>query len=153
MSGPALVTADQLGALVGLSARGVRDLAAQGIIPRAPEPGKYPFAASVKGYVAHLREVAAGRGTGEQLPALTAERLREAKERADKIALANAKARGEMVPAAEVERAWTGTLREVRAAMLAVPSRVAQRLPHLTRTDVAAIDREVRDVLREAGDA
>ena len=30
-------------------------------------------------------------------------------------------------------------LRGVRAAMLAVPSRVAQRLPHLTAHDVAEI--------------
>ena len=37
-------------------------------------------------------------------------------------------------------------LRTVRAGMLAVPSRAAQRL---TAADVAAIDREVRDALTE----
>ena len=35
--------------------------------------------------------------------------------------------------------------------MLAVPSRVAQRLPHLTAHDVAEIDAEVRAVLAEIG--
>jgi phage terminase Nu1 subunit (DNA packaging protein) len=40
-------------------------------------------------------------------------------------------------------------LRTVRAGMLVVPSRAAQRLPHLTAYDVAKIDREVRDVLTE----
>jgi phage terminase Nu1 subunit (DNA packaging protein) len=40
-------------------------------------------------------------------------------------------------------------LRTVRAGMLAVPSRVQQRLPHLIAHDVAQIDREVRDVLAE----
>jgi phage terminase Nu1 subunit (DNA packaging protein) len=40
----------------------------------------------------------------------------------------------------------------VRAGMLAVPSRCAQRLPHLSAHDVAEIDREVRDVLIEIGE-
>jgi phage terminase Nu1 subunit (DNA packaging protein) len=35
--------------------------------------------------------------------------------------------------------------------MLAVPSRVAQRLPHLTAHDVAEIDAEVCAVLTEIG--
>jgi phage terminase Nu1 subunit (DNA packaging protein) len=35
--------------------------------------------------------------------------------------------------------------------MLAVPTRAAQRLPHLTAHDVSEIDREVRDVLTEVG--
>jgi phage terminase Nu1 subunit (DNA packaging protein) len=34
--------------------------------------------------------------------------------------------------------------------MLAVPSRAAQRLPHLGAHDVSEIDREVRDALAEA---
>ena len=42
-------------------------------------------------------------------------------------------------------------LRTVRAGMLAVPSRVSQRLPHLTAHDVAEIDAEVRTVLTEIG--
>jgi hypothetical protein len=40
----------------------------------------------------------------------------------------------------------------VRAGMLALPSRVAQRLPHLSVGGVVAtIDREVRGVLTEIG--
>jgi phage terminase Nu1 subunit (DNA packaging protein) len=35
--------------------------------------------------------------------------------------------------------------------MLAVPSRVSQRLPHLTPHDVAEIDAEIRMVLNEIG--
>jgi hypothetical protein len=44
-----------------------------------------------------------------------------------------------------------GVLRTVRAGMLAVPSRMQQRLPHLTAHDVAKIDREVRTVLTLIG--
>jgi terminase small subunit / prophage DNA-packing protein len=56
-----------------------------------------------------------------------------------------------LLDAAEVENEWSGVLRTVRAGMLAVPSRVAQRLPHLTAHDVAEIDAEVREVLTEIG--
>ena len=37
------------------------------------------------------------------------------------------------------------------AGMLAVPTRVSQRLPHLTPHDVAEIDAEVRAVLAGVG--
>lgn len=53
--------------------------------------------------------------------------------------------------AAEVEAEWTATFRGVRARMLAVPGRVAQQLPMLTRADVAIVEQEVRDALAEAG--
>jgi hypothetical protein len=62
-----------------------------------------------------------------------------------------ARQRGSLLDAGAVEAEWSGILRTVRAGMLAVPSRVAQRLPHLTAHDVAEIDREVRDVLTEVG--
>ena len=42
-------------------------------------------------------------------------------------------------------------LRTVRAGMLAVPTRVAARLPHLTPHDVTESDGEVRAVLVEFG--
>jgi phage terminase Nu1 subunit (DNA packaging protein) len=47
----------------------------------------------------------------------------------------------------EVEADWSATLRNVRAGMLAVPSRAAQRLPHLLAHDVSEIDAEIRMVL------
>lgn len=56
-----------------------------------------------------------------------------------------------MLDAGEVETTWSGILRQVRVGMLAVPSRAAQRLPHLTAHDVAEIDAEVRAVLMEVG--
>jgi phage terminase Nu1 subunit (DNA packaging protein) len=48
-----------------------------------------------------------------------------------------------------VEREWTSILAQVRAALLAVPSRVAQRLPRVTAHDVSEIDAEIRAVLAE----
>lgn len=148
------VTTAQLAEIIGVSARTIRDMAAKGTIPRTGA-GKFPFPGSVQAAFAHLREQAAGRGNGDgaAMAELSAERLREARERADKIAIQNAKARREMVPAAEVERAWTEVLRDVRARMLAVPARVRARLGHLTHADSAVIEEEVRDALQGAADA
>jgi phage terminase Nu1 subunit (DNA packaging protein) len=58
-----------------------------------------------------------------------------------------------LVEVAEVEAAWSGALRTIRAGMLAVPSRVAARLPHLTTHDVSEIDNEVRAALTEIGES
>jgi phage terminase Nu1 subunit (DNA packaging protein) len=56
-----------------------------------------------------------------------------------------------LVPAADVESEWSSILRTVRAGTLAVPSRVQQKLPHLTTHDATVIDAEVREVLTEVG--
>ena len=82
----------------------------------------------------------------------TAERGRLAAAQADVAEIKAAKLRGELVEAVEVEAEWARVLRAVCAGMLAVPSRVAQRLPHLSAHDVAEIDAEVRTVLTEIGE-
>ena len=50
-----------------------------------------------------------------------------------------------------MEREWAGILRDVRAALLSLPSRMQQRVGTLTVADVAALDREVRDALNQLG--
>jgi phage terminase Nu1 subunit (DNA packaging protein) len=67
----------------------------------------------------------------------TKEHARLARAQADLAELKAAKQRGSLLDAEAVENEWSGILRTVRAGMLAVPSRVAQRLPHLTAHDVA----------------
>jgi terminase small subunit / prophage DNA-packing protein len=79
----------------------------------------------------------------------TQERGRLARAQASLTELKAAKMRGELLDAAEVERTWAGVLRGVRAGMLAVPSRIGARLPHLDVTDLDTIDREVRAALIE----
>jgi terminase small subunit / prophage DNA-packing protein len=145
------ISGPDLAALLNLSISKITDLARHGMLVRAKR-GQYELQRSVAQYVTHLREVAAGRG-GEAVGAtLASERTRLAREQADAQALKNRKAKGEMLDAIEVEREWIEVLRLVRAGMLAVPTRVQQRLPHLTTHDVAEIDLEVRDVLKEIAD-
>jgi len=58
---------------------------------------------------------------------------------------------GRLADTDAVRREWAAVLSGVRAGMLAVPSRCASRLGHLTQSDVAEIDAEIRAVLQELG--
>lgn len=96
-----------------------------------------------------------GRPTSKRAEALaeaSEQRGRLAAAQADLAELKAARMRGELVEAGAVEAEWSGILRTVRAAMLAVSSRVAARLPHLSRMDVAEIDAEIRAALTDLGD-
>jgi phage terminase Nu1 subunit (DNA packaging protein) len=140
---------DELGDLLGITSRAVTELGRRGVLQRHAV-GIWPVRDSVRAYCAHLREQAAGRAGSTTL---TAERVRVAREQADALEMKNAIQRREMLPAREVESAWGEVLRGVRAAMLALPSRIQERLPHLTRHDTSEIDHEVRAALEEAGNA
>lgn len=90
-------------------------------------------------------------GEEKQTISLTVERARLAKAQADAVELKNATSRRELVPAADVERLWSGEWMQLRSSVLAVSSRLRQRLPHLTATDIEAIDGELRQMLTEFG--
>lgn len=141
-----LVSEDDLADLLGVTARNVRELVADGVIERRG-PAQYSQRQAVRAYCARLRDQGRRRGTAD--PELRAEKIRMAKEQADKLELANAISRREFLPASEVETTWATILREVRAGLLALPSRLPQLLPHLTPHDVRTIDTEVRGVLEE----
>ena len=96
-----------------------------------------------------------GRPSSERAPALaeaSKQRARLAAAQADLDELKAAKIRGELVEASAIEQEWANVLRVVRAVMLAVPSRVAARLPHLSKHDIVEIDAEVRAALSEIGE-
>jgi phage terminase Nu1 subunit (DNA packaging protein) len=56
---------------------------------------------------------------------------------------------GELVNAAEVQAAIAETFSTVRTRLLGLPSKAKQRLPHLSFTDLAAIEAMVREDLEE----
>jgi phage terminase Nu1 subunit (DNA packaging protein) len=56
---------------------------------------------------------------------------------------------GKLLPADEVQSVWTSYLSDCRKRLLTVPSRCGARIAHLSRAEVAIIDREVRDALQE----
>jgi phage terminase Nu1 subunit (DNA packaging protein) len=141
------VTAAELGELLGLSTARVHAIAREGRIPRRAD-GSFDLKHAVRTYVESLR-TKTGASALAQNPELNLEKIRIARASAEKIETANARARGDLAPLSEVERTWAGILRDVRAAFLALPSRAASRLGHLTPHDVAVLDREVRAVLEE----
>ena len=140
---PDAVTLDDLAILLGVVPRAVTEMARQDHVVRLSH-GQYDLRKSIKAYCNHLR----GRASSESL---TAERVRQTKEQADQLAFRNAKLKGELLSAVEVEQEWAGILRDVRAALLAIPTRIQQRVGTLTANDIAAIDREIRYTLTELG--
>ena len=111
----------------------------------------YDLAETVGRYVEHLRGTASGRGGEEQVLTLTGERARLARAQADAVELKNATARGALVKAEDVTRAWADILRTVRSRVLAVPSRLRQSLA-LDAATAEALDRELRAALTELGE-
>lgn len=149
-----LVPAAELAAWLGLSSGRVSELARDGILPRQSVPGGYgfPLKDSVRTYAEYLRKRAGQRSGSEQL---AAEKLRLASEQADKLAIQNAKARGDLIPAAKVRAEWLNIAADLRARLLAVPSRVAAKLG-FDRSAAAALDAELRlamTILTEADEA
>ena len=140
-----IVSAGELADWLGLSVTALSTHVRNNVVSKE-SGGRFLLKKSIKAYVAHIRAAATGRGspTAEAKSRLVAAQANLAESKA-------AAMRGELIPAVDVEKEWSGVLRTVRAGMLAVPSRAAQRLPHLTAHDVSEIDREVRDALGELG--
>jgi phage terminase Nu1 subunit (DNA packaging protein) len=139
------VKAAELAKRWGVSNRQIGVLTEKGILARGP--GGILAWESTRRYLASLRQSASGRTT------ISDERKRVLTEQADKLALGNAATRAESVKLRDVIREWALTFRELSAKLLAIPDRIASRLPNLTRHDLHEIDAEIRIVLKEAFDA
>lgn len=142
---PATMTEVEIAAFLGIVTSQVRTKTKDGILVKNGR-ARWDVRASLQDYLSQLRDGAI-RGGGQVPDELKAEKLRLAREQADKLEIANAAARGDMVRAADVEREWANVLRDVRSTMLAVPSRVGSKLAHLSAHDVAEIDSEIKAAL------
>lgn len=143
---PATCSATQLGALLGLGVRRIRELAEGGTIPRA-RGGRYPVAAAVQGYVSRLREQAAGRlgADGEGLD-LATERALLARSQRAAVELRLARDRGDLVDAGAVRLAYSAMVRAASSRLRGVPTTAKARIPTLTVRDVEILE----DLLAEA---
>src|SRR4030067_1573387 len=92
--------------LLDLTPRRVQHLANEGVIPRA-ERGRYELVPAVRGYIRYLRDRSIGRD-GEVSSDVASERARLTREQADRGAMENAKARGELIPAPLVQESVEG---------------------------------------------
>ncbi|GGD11994.1 hypothetical protein [Aureimonas glaciei] len=139
-----LVSTDELGSWLGIDARRIGVLVRAGDIPQAAR-GRFHLRESVAAYCRRLR---AGAGRGSTSPEWTAAKTRAAEAGAEKAELANAVARRDLLPAAEVAAQWSGIAHDVRAALLAVPSRLAGLDPEAVRR----VDSEIRAALEGLSD-
>ena len=142
-----------MASLLGVTATRIRELARDGVMVK-PQRGRYDVAASVAAYCERLRSVAArsgGRPPADSSPeaATAKERLTLAQAELAEVKLAAA--RGDLLPAAEVEATWTDAVASTRAALLAVPSRAAARAA-LDRETISILDDEIRLALKALAD-
>lgn len=145
---PPVVSAAELCALTGVSDNAGRELAARGVWHKI-DRNRFDTRASIRNHVSEMTRTVKRGSAGSELDR---EKIRQTRATAEKLEIANALARGELLDAADVERRWTAILRDVRASILAVPSRVGSRLPNLTAHDVGEIGREINDALAELAD-
>jgi len=123
---------------LGLSVTRVSQLKSAGILPKAPR-GKHDLDACRVAYLAHLREVAAGRSAAYGDLDLASERARLAAAQAMKVERENKIADGLYLEVAVVHRLVTGSFARVRAKLLALPSKLAPLVAATTPAKAAAI--------------
>ena len=107
---------------LGINPSTFKDLVARGIIESRAQ-GQYTYEEASKQYLDHLREVAAGRFSGDL--DLGAERARLAKEQADAKEMENAIERGELVSIEAIAKEYEKQLTKLRTRMLALPNKIA----------------------------
>jgi phage terminase Nu1 subunit (DNA packaging protein) len=140
------VGATELAKRLGIDAAAIATLAAEGILVRA-QRGRFRAKDSIRNYCGHVRAQASGRESEA-----VKQRRRLIAAQADFAETRAAIDAGTLLDAGEVEAEWSTTLRSVRAMMMATPSRVAARIPALSRRDTTEIDTAVRSALIEAAD-
>ena len=147
------VTAAQLASLLGISQRRIQGLKAAGILSAYPGAPGLNAVLSIKKYCAHLREQAAGRearqSTGRLDIKLEAAKLKRAQR--VHVELSNKILGGSAIPIEQIRPAWERVARAVQGAVMAAPSALRFRLPHLTAHDEAEIEKTLRDLLNDAG--
>jgi len=140
-------SAAELADLIGVPQKAIARLSASGVLARDKARGKYLLKKSVAGYCDNIRRAASGR---ESEAVLARRCLLQAQ--ADHAETKSRIESGALVAADDVEAKWSGTLRTIRALMMAIPSRASARLPSLSRHDASELDYAVRSALIEAAD-
>lgn len=145
---PATCSATELGRLLGISARTVRELAERGIIPRG-ERGQYPLASAAAAYCRHLREQAAGRADADGGANLMVERAKLAAAQRRRVELQIAAEERRLVDAEAIRGRFAGMVTAAKNRLLAVPSKAKSRIPTLTVADVEVLEGLVAEALEE----
>lgn len=135
---PSVMNAPDLAQFLGVSETKARTVGV-----KLDGRGRFDVRATVRTYGDRLREQAGRAGRPSESGdtyALKVEKLRLTAAQREAQEMKNAVARGELVSAEDAQRTWTSILVDVRAALLAIPS----RLPELTPEQKVQVDLELR---------
>jgi phage terminase Nu1 subunit (DNA packaging protein) len=142
------ITGQSLAGLLDIDMQSITKLSHAGIVVGSGVRGRYLLAPSVRNYVRHLREIAAGR-QGNELNAVD-ENARLKIAQRQNYELKNSIIRGSSIPYEAIAPAWARVVRAIRSAMLAVPGKARFRLQHLTPRDAEVLNEIIRDQLTAA---
>tara|TARA_R100000951_G_C2640464_1_gene180764 strand:+ start:660 stop:1211 length:552 start_codon:yes stop_codon:yes gene_type:complete len=134
------VTQSQLSKDLEVSTTTVKDLTAKNILTRTTNG--YDLRQARLDYIAHLREMAAGRYSGELN--LQEERARLAKEQADAKEMENMIERGELVYIDHIVKRFEKQLIKCKTKLLAAPTKIAAEV------HAAADVKEVKAIMEAA---
>jgi phage terminase Nu1 subunit (DNA packaging protein) len=141
------VTAATLARYFGCTPRAIGDLVKRKLTERSG--AGFDLEDCTRRAMTHYRNLAQSHGGEVDVGKAAHERARLAAAQTALVETKQRKLAGTLVDAAEVEAEWSGVLRTVHAGCLAIPSRCAQRLPHLSAHDLGEIDAEVRAALTD----
>lgn len=139
-------TAAQLAKVFGCHERRIFELANKGIVVRAKAKGRFEFLPSIRNYIEHLEKVAGGREGDNTLASV---RTELEKEKTENFRLKNAALRADLVSREEISEGWMRIVKAVRGAVLGVPTKARQKLPHLTAHDGEALALICRQALKD----
>jgi hypothetical protein len=85
----------------------------------------------------------------DQLPSYTESQARKMFEQANLLELERRQKEGLLLPAGQVEKVWANSVTIARTKLLGVPTRLRQRIPHLTLEEIAIAEELIRESLEE----
>src|ERR1700730_9133945 len=139
------ITGQSLAGLFDIDMESIRKLKNSGIVVGSGTRGRYLLAPSVRNYVRHLREVAAGR-QGNELNAIDENARLKIVQRKN-YELKNAALEGALVSMDDLTEACRRIVVMSKARVLSLAARCEEKLPHLPLGDVEAIRKVARKVL------
>lgn len=131
--------------LLDLTPRRVQQLSSEGIIPKA-ERGKYELVPAVQGYIRYLKEMSLrSDGSGDDY---ASHRARLTRARADMAEMEREQMADNLIPSEDVKDAWETMSSNMRARLLAIPSKTAATV--FSADDVADAKKILKDTINEA---
>lgn len=133
---------------LGLSTTRIAQLTAAGIVVKHGRD-QYSFAATVKNYVAYLKQQAELARQGGKT--LSAQRARLTSARADVAEMDRATKQGALVSADEMAEVWAFQIANARQRLLTIPDKVAPRIAAIKNAVEASalLRKEIYEVLSE----